>query len=446
VSKPDADASTAPLWLQTLKRRIGLGLEESLSEAQRDAQSLAKPWESVVSIPEWSVLRYCDPLESGSPTDQAPGRLLQESKRRREEREIERKVAAAVKREKDAKRAKGEKVDEDDEDDMDDDDDDDDNESRFDDGAAGGGGGKLDGDDSASVRTPGGSLKTRSNGRKGMAGTPTRAIGAKGGRPGKHILRRRAWAAKLRESGIDADILSHDAVDPPADAIGGDGFDAVARAANAHGSKSTGWELLPMGTVRWRLAVHMLALRHSIPECQAMLDAAPAENVWVVKPASKSRGRGIRCLRNLPAILQGRAGASQKNSNYIVQKYIERPLLIEGYKFDIRQWVLVTSFNPLTVWFFENCYLRFCCHKFTLDNLVDRFVHLANNSVQKYADDFADHAEDIAEGNMWHSRVFAGWLKERYGRDVWNDELQPKIRRCVVLALLASRDMAEERP
>ena len=81
-------------------------------------------------------------------------------------------------------------------------------------------------------------------------------------------------------------------------------------------------------------------------------------NIWIIKPGSSSRGRGISLDMRLENIVSIVNKSSGHQGRYIVQKYIERPFLIYETKFDIRQWFLVTSWNPLNVWMYRDSYLR----------------------------------------------------------------------------------------
>ncbi len=107
------------------------------------------------------------------------------------------------------------------------------------------------------------------------------------------------------------------------------------------------------------------------------------DNLWILKPACMNRGRGIRVVKDLHEILRHakyntqnlpaaavnkgpyaspNAGShvpntgsnNNNNEKWIIQKYIEQPMIIADRKFDIRQWVVVTSWTPIRAWFYQD--------------------------------------------------------------------------------------------
>ena len=61
-------------------------------------------------------------------------------------------------------------------------------------------------------------------------------------------------------------------------------------------------------------------------------------------------------------------------------------MILKNRKFDLRIWVVVTDWNPLTIWLFKKPYVRLPAHDYNADDIDNNYAHLANNSIAKYAD------------------------------------------------------------
>ncbi|KAG2792304.1 hypothetical protein PC129_g23311 [Phytophthora cactorum] len=107
-----------------------------------------------------------------------------------------------------------------------------------------------------------------------------------------------------------------------------------------------------------------------------------AKNIWIMKPVALSRGRGISLVNDLSQVIYG--------EQVIIQEYIAAPRLLDGFKFDLRLYVLVTSFNPLEAFLYNEGFVRLCTRPYEASDISNIFVHLTNSSIQK------DNEEAIA--------------------------------------------------
>ncbi|KAG5491396.1 hypothetical protein JIQ42_01297 [Leishmania sp. Namibia] len=106
--------------------------------------------------------------------------------------------------------------------------------------------------------------------------------------------------------------------------------------------------------------------------------------IYIVKPGASSCGRGIHLFKGVPPIPRGVG----REKEMVCQRYIGNPLLIYGRKFDLRLYCVVTSFDPLRIYLFDEGLVRFAAKKYRgpdqdLDNI---HVHLTNYSVNKTAE------------------------------------------------------------
>ncbi|OCT86043.1 hypothetical protein XELAEV_18019737mg [Xenopus laevis] len=77
-------------------------------------------------------------------------------------------------------------------------------------------------------------------------------------------------------------------------------------------------------------------------------------STWIMKPCGKAQGKGIFLINKLSQIKKWSRDSktssfvSQSSKEaYVISLYIDNPLLIGGKKFDLRLYVLVTTYRPL---------------------------------------------------------------------------------------------------
>lgn len=131
------------------------------------------------------------------------------------------------------------------------------------------------------------------------------------------------------------------------------------------------------------------------------------KHLWIVKPSASSRGRGIFILRDIDELPLDEVS--------VVSRYVDKPLLIQGLKFDLRVYVLVTSFEPLRAYVYREGLTRFASSPYSTEeeHLQDAYRHLTNYSINKSAENFVENQEVKADnvGHKWSLSALNKHLK-----------------------------------
>ncbi|GAB9469330.1 hypothetical protein Gpo141_00006611 [Globisporangium polare] len=161
------------------------------------------------------------------------------------------------------------------------------------------------------------------------------------------------------------------------------------------------------------------------------------KNIWIMKPVALSRGRGISLIDDLSQVVYG--------EQVVIQEYIANPLLLDGYKFDLRLYVLVTSFNPLEAFFYDEGFVRICTRQYEDADLTNLFVHLTNSSIQKENQDAiqaSDNPINAAAGEeAGGTKMTLAYLWKRLeamGADV--ERVKSEITEVILKSLLCGED------
>ncbi|XP_058792181.1 tubulin glycylase 3A-like [Phymastichus coffea] len=180
-------------------------------------------------------------------------------------------------------------------------------------------------------------------------------------------------------------------------------------------------------------------------------------NIWIVKPSNLCCGSGIFVTHEIKTIMQ--RVDSKPRDYYIVQKYIERPLLVHATKFDIRQWFLVTSTFPMTIWTFKEALLRLSSKPYT-STTYHEAIHLCNTAVQERYDlerrRRRSRGEELANDQQQHQASVRdqGWNCEKLNEylkslghegEPYYERIYPAMSRAIVLTMLAAQDFMDRR-
>lgn len=155
-------------------------------------------------------------------------------------------------------------------------------------------------------------------------------------------------------------------------------------------------------------------------------DGDQRSSYWICKPAEQSCGRGIFIFQDLHDLTY--------DSAVVVQKYIIKPFLISGYKFDLRLYAIVTSFHPFRLYIYHEGIVRFSTEQFDLSKLDNHFSHLTNTTINKTGPHYSVEKESIGVGCKWTLNQLRVYL---YKNNIDDRLLWHRITSIIILTLLS---------
>lgn len=100
----------------------------------------------------------------------------------------------------------------------------------------------------------------------------------------------------------------------------------------------------------------------------------------------------------------------------VVSRYISDPLLINGMKFDLRVYVVVTGINEGDIHAFiaDEGLARFCTEEYkspTPKNIKHALMHLTNYSLNRHSSEYISEGGNIMKPNYGSKRTLSALYK-----------------------------------
>lgn len=149
-------------------------------------------------------------------------------------------------------------------------------------------------------------------------------------------------------------------------------------------------------------------------------------NIWLMKPTNSSQGQGIVLCNEKEKIEKHLMGKTK----FVMQKYIETPLLVYNTKFDIRHYFLVTvDHTHIRCWTHSCCSVKLASAEFTLDTLNES-IHITNAAVQQKYRFKSNH--NLPSHHMWSLGTLILYMEQTSGNGhMWNEKVYPTMVRTI---------------
>ncbi|XP_046677752.1 tubulin polyglutamylase ttll6-like isoform X1 [Homalodisca vitripennis] len=127
---------------------------------------------------------------------------------------------------------------------------------------------------------------------------------------------------------------------------------------------------------------------------------------FILKPDIGCRGRGIFLTKNLKDV--------KPFERMICQVYISKPFLVDGFKFDMRVYTLISSVDPLRIYVYNDGLARFATSRYcepAPHNITNMYMHLTNYSVNKHS---RTYIVDEEAGSKRRISTLNNWLEKKH--------------------------------
>ena len=154
------------------------------------------------------------------------------------------------------------------------------------------------------------------------------------------------------------------------------------------------------------------------------------KNLWIVKPTKLFSGIGIHIFKSLE---------EEKAKQFLISQYLKNPHLINGKKYDLRVYVLVTGFKPLRIYLNKEGLVRIATNKYSLNNktIDDKFVHLTNTAINKQNKKYIyPKNSDDYTANKWNFNTYKNYLKSK---NFDYEQLFEKIKDIVIKTIISGQ-------